>query len=491
MNNHKTNLRNSEQGTALIVSLLLMTTLSLLGATMMFLAQTETASSINYRLMSQARYGAESGVHAATNFLLNNGTYVKPSTGGADPMNNYITTVSPVTYNGNPVVLSANAAVPSNYPIAAVRTAFAAIAGTVAAGNGTVQYAPYATLLSMEEIQAAVSIDGLPHTIQTWQVTSGGTIAGGARTAQVEVSAVIDTQKTASNSQSVNYGAFAMASICGALNWGGSGGTDSYTYNAATHAFTYANGGNVGTNGNLTDGGNSVIHGSLSSPRSGVGACSAGNVDAQTSSGNSTVTGGIIHLSQPVVLPPPNIPPAGATDINPPNHSTVLASATPPGSYRDVNISTHSTLHLAAGTYNINSITMESQGELVIDSGPVILNVTGGGSFAAMPIDFSSGSLTEGVVAFDSSKLQINYAGTGLIKITGGAATTAVVYAPRAAATLTGGGDFYGEIIANTIADTGGATIHYDSNLANRGLFVTVLYTPGNPMLSSFTWKKY
>ena len=74
MNNHKTNRRDSEQGTALIVSLLLMTTLSLLGASMMFLAQTETASSINYRLMSQARYGAESGVHAATNFLLNNGT---------------------------------------------------------------------------------------------------------------------------------------------------------------------------------------------------------------------------------------------------------------------------------------------------------------------------------------------------------------------------------------------------------------------------------
>jgi hypothetical protein len=99
--------------------------------------------------------------------------------------------------------------------------------------------------------------------------------------------------------------------------------------------------------------------------------------------------------------------------------------------------------------------------------------------------------VTEGAVAYDSSKLQINYAGVGTIKITGNAATTAVIYAPRAAATLTGGGDFYGEVIANTVADTGGATIHYDSNLANRGLFVTVLYTPGNPMLSSFTWKKY
>jgi hypothetical protein len=63
--------------------------------------------------------------------------------------------VSPVTYNGNPVILSANANVTSNYPASAVKTAFAAIAGSLSTGTADVTYAPYATLLSMEEIPAA------------------------------------------------------------------------------------------------------------------------------------------------------------------------------------------------------------------------------------------------------------------------------------------------------------------------------------------------
>ena len=36
---------------------------------MMFLSQTETYASMNYKLMSQARYGAEAGVERAANFL--------------------------------------------------------------------------------------------------------------------------------------------------------------------------------------------------------------------------------------------------------------------------------------------------------------------------------------------------------------------------------------------------------------------------------------
>src|SRR6266849_7896852 len=111
MNNPKMNLCGSEQGTALIVSLLLMMTLSVLGASMMFLAQPETASSISYRKMSQARYGADSGAHKAINYLLN--TYPLPA---ADPLV-YNLNVSPVTLiaNNKPVVLSSNPAVAANY----------------------------------------------------------------------------------------------------------------------------------------------------------------------------------------------------------------------------------------------------------------------------------------------------------------------------------------------------------------------------------------
>src|SRR6516165_6093746 len=102
-----------ERGTALVVSMLLMMVLSVLSASLMFLAQTETASSASYKLMSQARYGAESGVHSTINYLTN--TYVLPGT-PADPLANYDLTKSPVTYNNQAVVLSSNTAVPSNYP---------------------------------------------------------------------------------------------------------------------------------------------------------------------------------------------------------------------------------------------------------------------------------------------------------------------------------------------------------------------------------------
>ena len=71
-------IRNQE-GIALVLTLFLMLAMSVIAASFMFLSQTETYASMNYRLMSQARYGGESGVSKATNYLLN--TYVPPATG--------------------------------------------------------------------------------------------------------------------------------------------------------------------------------------------------------------------------------------------------------------------------------------------------------------------------------------------------------------------------------------------------------------------------
>src|SRR5579871_6816512 len=80
-----------EKGIALVITLFLMATLSALAVSMMFLAQTETASSRNYRTMSQARYGAEAGVHEMVNYLM----YT-----GYTPSGNYDATKSPVTCTG-------------------------------------------------------------------------------------------------------------------------------------------------------------------------------------------------------------------------------------------------------------------------------------------------------------------------------------------------------------------------------------------------------
>ena len=59
-----------ERGIAIILALFMMLAMSVLGTSLMFVSKTETLSSHNYRLMSEARYGAESGVHVASNYLM-------------------------------------------------------------------------------------------------------------------------------------------------------------------------------------------------------------------------------------------------------------------------------------------------------------------------------------------------------------------------------------------------------------------------------------
>ena len=169
---------------ALVLSLLLTMTMSLAIASMV-MAQTETLSTTNYRLMSQARYGAESGVQITVNHLLN--TYTPPpGVSNGDPITAYNTTVSPVTYNGNPVILSANASVASNYPVAGVQTAFLnALLGSLPSGTTTVNFAPYARLLAMQQVP---TYGGTTATLQTWEIVSTGTITLG-KPATVEVTA--------------------------------------------------------------------------------------------------------------------------------------------------------------------------------------------------------------------------------------------------------------------------------------------------------------
>ena len=99
----KTN-RSNQKGSALVFVLLLILVLSVMAASLMFLSQSETWSSMNYRMMSQSRYGAESGLSVATDFIVN--SYSAPSATGVDSLSNYNTTVSPVTFNGQPGVLS-------------------------------------------------------------------------------------------------------------------------------------------------------------------------------------------------------------------------------------------------------------------------------------------------------------------------------------------------------------------------------------------------
>lgn len=487
--------RRTDEGIALVLALLFMLAFSSLGAAVLILSRTETLSSVNYRMMSQARYGAESGIHKAAHYLLN--TYALPGT-GADPLANYDTTVSPVTYLGQPVVLSAMSDVAANYPVSSVQTAFAAAAqGTLPAGQVNVTYTSTATLLSMRPVTPYGA--NTATVVQTWRLEARGAIAG-ARRAEVEVEAVLERQVVAAHT----YAAFATNSGCGALSFSGGVRTNSYDSSNMTilngAPVTDNSSGHVGTNGNLTEGGGSIINGSLSTPRSGVGNCNNGAVTALTLQGNAQVTDGISSLPQAVdySLPdPPNpMPPTSDTTLNATSACAVLALTTgscagAPGnltvdplgttmSLGNIHVTGGATLTLHAGTYNINSLKLTGNATLAIATGPVILNVAG--TDETTPIDFEGGATAN--ESFDPSIFRIHYAGTGALKLTGGTTTAAIVYAPAASASIAGGAHFYGSVLAASVSVTGGAQLHYDRRLSRD------FFTIGPQMMSGFSWKK-
>lgn len=226
---------SDERGVALIVTLFLMAALSALAASLMFLSQTETYSTMNYTMMSQARYAGESGIEKTVNWLLN--TYTLPTSTGTDLTSNYDMTQSPVkcvsgcsttsgtcTYSpgGTPsgpcVVLSSMTGVTANYPVLATSNAYGtAGAGTLSSGASAIGFSTYAVLMSMQSVGTTV--------VQTWSIVSKGTVTG-ARTATVNVISTLETPMIGVTGNS--YAAFATGSGCGAITFTGSANTNSF-----------------------------------------------------------------------------------------------------------------------------------------------------------------------------------------------------------------------------------------------------------------------
>ena len=520
-----------ERGIALVLALFLMSAMSVLAASLMFLSQTETYASMNYRMMSQARYAGESAVQKVSNFLLDTTQYHPPATVGTDLLTYYDRTKSPVVCNagapgctsGAPVVLSVAAGHPSNYPVAAVKTAFdTAAQGTLAAGSAQIGYSAYATLMHMQMFE---SYGGGQAVVQTWQITGVGSLAGG-RSATVEVVAVVETPKVPANS----YAAFATANTCGAMYFHGNVTVDSYdSRDVLGYAHSHQDsGGDVGTNGNLQINGSVAVEGNLYSPRTGVGTCAAGAVNALSETGTADVTGSMIQLPTALTFPPPEfsvIPPTNTVTIN---SAATLAGACMSLSVNlilGVNCFVDAAAHsvridgngtdvtlpsvVIGGGYkliidgnnppqnvNINGLTgtgaVEINANLASDLGEaVVLKIAGknpDGTDMTVPFDLSQMSWKQNSTSghsLDSSALQIVYDGTAAIHMKGGnSQSAAVVYAPNASFELQGTQDLYGSVLARTITNAGNANIHYDRRLK------TDFYVKGHPMMGTFTWSR-
>jgi Tfp pilus assembly protein PilX len=534
-------MKKDEKGIALIITMFLLATLSALSVSMMFLAQTETSSSRNYRTMSQARYAAEAGVHEMTNYLINS---------GFAPTANVDTTKSPVTCTGgscahtgtcasyatvaaavaNGCVVLGYSTATTNNPTASVHApstlstlAVNGSGATTNAAQGTVTFSAAAILLSQKSLTPYGS--STPRTLQTWYIISDGMVPP-STSAIVEVSATMEQVI----GQAETFAVFATNPNCSAITLSGGGSdmtTDSYSSqssdmatNPPTHTGVL---GGIGTNGNLNVSGGLTIGGKLTTPRTGSGACSNSNPNAITGTGHWSYQG-TTQVAQALTYPTPEdpspMPPSntsvtissGATGIATCNAAVVASGwtcatgspssvvvLTPPAGNAaaplvlgNVTVGSNTTLQIAGGntgeTINVNSFSLGSNAQMTLATGTNVTMAIAGNSLGSTPpLDLSGGGSvnTTGSGAFDPYRLQITYAGTAQINLVGTNAIAATIYAPNAALRTVGHGDFYGSVLSNTFTDTGGASIHYDTSLSTK--FTTL----GNHVLTSFSWKKY
>jgi Tfp pilus assembly protein PilX len=544
---------SSERGVAIIFALLAILVLGILGATLMFTAQSQAWTSLNYRQAMQARYAAEAGVQKTINWLASS-SYTGPTVYTPYNMNvNPVTCVSGCATTG-PVVLSAISGVSSNYPTSSVATAFtSALSNQAIPGLPNVTVSTKAVLLRMTQSSGAAWLPSSgTGVIQTWQITSIATISG-ASSSSVQV--VENFERTGTSI--FNYGLEALGTGCGIMTFVGKDSTDSYNSSLGPYGGSnVGNEGNIATNGNVTLQGTGTsaakINGNVAAVNSTVGACASSGL-TDSSSGNYLGLKAVGTLvaplpwgctAQPCYPPGTNITTAqnvssscisisGCTKNSPATISlndggsnrTVNAFTLAPGSYGNITINNADVVHVSAGTYNINSLNFAQDGQIVVDSGPVVFNLVGNCSSgcpseSGLPSGYSSteviygsgyagfnacapsggtgtvanpnvyGSTTcgpsKGPYSGIASNLQIVYGGSQTLRL-GGMPNATVLYAPSAGYYTPGAPvGLYGSAIVKMFNDQSGSPFHYDTALPNE-------ITKVGPYLpvGGFSWSKF
>lgn len=507
------------QGVALIIAMLMLLVLTILALSVTFLAHTQTFTAITYRQTTQARYVAEAGVQRAMNWLASTG-YPTPASA------NFNTTTYPVTCSATaisaslcstgPIVLSCSSGT-TNYPDSTntTQTNFSSslCSQTLTSNFPQMTFSIYATLLSMGGATGAVSWLGAGGSgpAQTWQITSVGTIAGTGvlRNSQVQVVEIY----TRSFTPITKYAAFSTSTACPNLSLTAGSLTDSFSSSCLTastpctagpsgneYSNTASNSnGDVGSNGGLyMSSGGTKVNGVASFGVSSVtmGPSCPYNYE---NNGSGGATGGTVALGTAVPFPSPNYTnPSPALTGNAVTYSS--NTTLPPGNYGNVVVS-GGALSLSQGTYNFNSLEVSGGGSsITITSGPVVLELAGVNTDGKVPSCISwvapPANPTYCVLEFDAgaqvinntgypSNFQIVYSGSLGIALLGGPGSMGVEYAPNAPTIISGGGAWYGALIANGINNPGGSPIHYDQNLQNT--FGTI----GNFAPVGFSWSKF
>jgi hypothetical protein len=251
---------------------------------------------------------------------------------------------------------------------------------------------------------------------------------------------------------------FATADGCGSIVMSGGSTVDSFNSTQGGYASSHAQ-----------------SDGNAAAAAASTGNCSKTSITGVTINGGAQVTGPVTALNGSISYPNPPAPnPAPPTTSQNISGSCGSVSGCSnigsktvsliPGQYGNLTISGGTTAHFSHGIYNINSLTLSGQSILHVDNGPVVINLAGAslsGGNAAM--DAAGGSIENPTLTAEN--LQITYAGSRGLNLSGGVASYATVFAPNALVNMSGGTDFFGSIIASTVTNSGGTAIHYDSSL--------------------------
>lgn len=161
-------------------------------------------------------------------------------------------------------------------------------------------------------------------------------------------------------------------------------------------------------------------------------------------------------MDKPLDYPPVSAPAAGTTDLKVKWDGADIA----PGAYADLTANGGGEVRLTGGTYIFRSIKLTGGARLSFTGDkPAVIYVT-------EDFDLSGGILNN--TSKSPKNLLFMLAKDVSAKITGGAQTFATIYGPEADVNLTGGTDIYGAIVARSVKLQGGASIHYDVDLAKN-----------------------
>jgi len=477
--------RNRQDGVALIIAMLVLLLLSSLAASLIFTTNTEIWSSANYRWLSQARYTAEAGAQTAAGYIAH--SLPAPSNPALFDFSQ-----SPVQYNGQPVVLSAISGVAANYPDAAAQSAFFnALNNQPISGMGVnANYSVTATLMHLRPVTVAFS--STPAYVQTWQITSQGNLNTGSRNVQVQLVETIEQDAT----PLYKNVAFATASQCGSIQFQGAASTDSYDSTVGPYAVSQrSDGGDVGSNGNIAfQNTSNNVNGAIYTPYPQAnGACT--NTQSEDAAVSGVVqprdglhpTDGRDYPTAPLPNPLPPVSDDDPTVACSGNCSRNAAGdfVLQPGNYGNLSCGNDCNIHLTAGTYNINSVDFETNDNLFVDNGPVVLNLAGQGTLPHGQCSHLGPNTTVNNSSNNPSNLQIVHSGNRPIQHTCSSDSCLLIYAPNSDVTWDSAHDLYGAVVAHTIVNTNNGAYHYDRSLSSGAQMVSKYRVVG------YSWSKF